>query len=438
MKKRKKLIKIIGALLCALVVAVSSLGVSCVFYANDGALDSLLFCRDDLVHYGSAPSSMPSTYGKKYAQYALLFNPEYSSWDCYLFNADTYSITSYTVTRNGVSCYSYYLNYVSGNGCIYRMSDNVTWEQIGNSDLVPWHISVDNNVIQSGSLLFHSSSVPIVFNDTVIFNGNEGFNDPMGKYNPTLGYLKNVSRKSTYIRDALYNYDNDSLTYHWYHDLQSTSGVDLTSGGYKIRHYVSNATVKGYEKEDIVEMSEKYLMAEYDASLGYFSYLDKDYDDKLENLGYELPGFIDTVFKGYFVLQHHYFQIVNTSTNEVGGYLHLYPKDANSDEFGVEMVYEGLDDNFDVDESLQGGIIDDSTGSGTNVEDALENADEPKLDDLSGVEEFIGVVQAYGEEVENVSKGIGAFFGELPPWVIGSIGIGFGLLVVCGIIKALG
>lgn len=415
MKKRKKLIKRIGALLCALVVAVSSLGVSAPFRAETVS---------NVSDYPACPSG--------YEYVVLFFNDNYRIYQAPVFYFDYDDAES-------LGCGSaLYCSYSNSYPMRYYVYDKNYYE---------WSYV---NATSSGSprnvLYKISCSIPqadrvlnIVYSSCDIYDveGNLIFKKSGESYNSTFGYLQNVSRKSTYIRDALYNYDDDSLTYHWYHDLQSTSGVDLTSGEYKIRHYISNATVTGYGKGDIVEMSDKYLMAEYDASQGYFSYLQKDYLDKLTELGCEELGFIDVYLKGYFTLQHHYFQIVNTSTNEVGGYLHFYPKDATDDNFGVEMEFEGLDDNFDVDENGPSGYIDTPNGSGETVEDALENADEPKLDDLSGVEEFIDVVKAYGSEVENVSNGVGALFGQFPPWVLGVLGLSFALLIIGVVVSAM-
>ena len=433
MKKRKKLIKRIGAVLCALVVAVSCLGMSGAYSASQS--------RDDILNSLCAKYGMGSyDFYEDYVYYAVEVDGCLRIWGH---------------PSNSV-CGMYY-RYANGEYALSVVHDD--WANGKNcSDMIPYHnimqLSQYNVRETSGTMGCHAGFYTISNNHfNILFAERDVLYAPAYSefegvffsanfktfefYNSSLGYLQNVSRKSTYIRGALYNYDEDSLTYHWYHDLTSSSGVDLTSGDYKIRHYISKATVKGYEKEDIIEMSDKYLMAEYDASQGYFSYLDKDYEESIRNQGYEDIDLIDKYLRGYFVLEHSYFQIVNTATNEVGGYLHLYPKDANSDEFGVEMVYEGLDDNFDVDESLQGGIIDDSTGSGTNVEDALENADEPKLDDLSGVEEFISVVKAYGVEVENVSNGVGALLGQFPPWVLGVLGLSFALMFIGVIICAM-
>lgn len=432
MKNKKKLIKRIGAVLCALVIALSTFGASGTYYANYNCLS---FCE-------AINLDLPDGFYEAGFEYVVFsYQPSY----VYVLKI---GVGNGRVETKGSNTYYYRLS-SECDVAIYHLSNN-SWsfktQEAGSfflgtghpyflyTDTCVYYFNTDT-VLEESGFCFADKMLSGVLSDS-----SNSFIDftSAPNYNSALGYLQNVKRKGTYIRDDLYNYDDDSLTYHWYHDLSSTSGVDLSSGGYEIRHYISNATVKGYEKEDIIEMSDKYLVGQYDASQGYFSYLQKDYNDKLHDLGYEDLGFIDIYLKGYFTLQHHYFQIVNTSTNEVGGYLHIYPKDATNDNLGVEMMYEGTDLDGNVDEDAPNGYFDSTTGSGETLEDALENADMPKFDDLRGMEEFIGVLQAYGAEVENVSKGFGALLGEFPPWVLGVIGIGFGLLVLVGVIKSLG
>lgn len=420
MKEKNKLIKRLGAFVCALIVAVSCMGSSMNFYASVSAYYPSGFPKDNL-HF-EVPEG---AYGYKYIACFMYETPTYSG--AQIFCSNTPFVLSYSKQTFG---YEVKMNY---DRLYYATSGSTSWGVLNSSSTtgVCWS-SPDGYTLYT---LLYSNS-PIYDTDGLIYA--DTFENGLGPvYNSALGYLQNISRKSTYIRDALYNYDEDSLTYHWYHGTITTSGVDLTSGNYAVRHYISMATVTGYDKEDIVKMTDKYLMGEYDASQGYFSYLNKDYDEKMETLGYEQPSWFDKVFLGYFTLAHHYLQIVNLDTNEVGGYVHLYPKDSDSDNFGVELNHEGLDDNFEVDEDAPSGVVDDFTGSGTTTDDALENADEPKLDDLSGVDEFIEVVKAYGQEVGNVSSGIGALLGVFPPWILGVLGLAFVFIIVCIIVNSM-
>lgn len=263
--------------------------------------------------------------------------------------------------------------------------------------------------------------------------------------NSSIGYLQNVKRERQYTRAGvevfdttvpLLSYDDSTLKYVWKYDSLSTSGIDLTSGDYAVRHYVKEATVSGYEKEDIVEMSDMYFMGEYDASLLRFEYLEKEHDAKLKDFGYDGLSFIDKYLKGYFQLEHHYLQIVNTSTNEVGGYLHLYPKDSTG-AFGVEMNQEGLTSDFEIDPSGPNGVIDESTGVGNTYEEAEVDASRPKLNDLSGINEVVEVLTLYGTQVDDVANGIGALLTAFPPWINVLIGIGVVVLFVVICIKAL-
>lgn len=471
MKKRNQIFKKIGAVLCACALFVSSMTFTDSYFAVDNewyvptnytlqysALGNGYFVEDSYIsdYECDIPYGLISDNGGFYvlmrdisdaslfylyisnrplavAQSSGAYVRHGGSLGSYFDNEHLYFL--YTSSDNGAnwtkiidkdssSSFSSYImaNYVKVSGS-YRY----VW-YMGLCECNHYVINRTQGGLTSDGVYYYFWAPTVNFDGSAI--GSESFNSG-------LGYLQNVSRKSTYIRDELYNYDDDSLTYHWYHDLTSTGGVDLTSGDYKIRHYISNAKVKGYDKSDIVEMSDKYLMNEYDASKGYFSYLQKDYLEKLEVLGYEEIGFIDKYLKGYFTLQHHYFQIVNTSTNEVGGYLHFYPKDASGENFGVEMVYEGLDLNDEIDPDAPNGFIDTDVGSGTTMEDALENADAPKLDDLGGIDPLIENLEGYASQITNVTNGIGALLGSLPPWFVGLLGLSFGLFFVLVAVKVI-
>lgn len=449
MKNKKKLIKRIGALLCALVISFVGFG-SDIFYADIITSSSVPYItnlnKDDFVdiydyncylEYG-LDEYLYFSYGG--FEYFVLFDStytQYSSGDGYVpWVGDNASFARVGVkwTRDSYGGADALFNLFDDFGDYYSLEDvDFSW------DFLPEDLPKDFYFYTSCDFRYKYTGMS-VYEDFFGFTGwSQNYLDfKYGVYNSALGYLQNVTRQNQYIRgDIFYNYDEDSLKRVWTHDLISSSGVDLTSGIYKIRHYVSKATVKGYEKSDIVEMSDMYLMDEFDASVGRYEYLQVDYDEYIHKLGYDDLGFIDKYLKGYFILEHNYFQIYNFETNEVGGFLHIYPLDANSDNFGVEYVYEGTDLNGNVDENFESGIIDDSTGAGSTYEDAEENAEQPKLDDLSGMQEFIDTIKAYGFQVENVSKGFGALLGEFPPWVSGVLGLSFALLFIVVIVSAM-
>lgn len=446
MKKRNQFIKRIGAFLCAVAVAVSCFGVASPYFAVNENVNIQTFLS------ACGLPQLPE-YNPSY-KYVFADSPKdgYESVFVYVYEKGG-DFVNYGISSSGDRPYAVVQGSNVVTYSIYKLdleNGATEWEKVVSSFEQSGHIGASSLVAITSHRAYYSELVLYTnyktLNDVYYEAGHYytydyGLTDvveiPTCVYNSSLGYLQNIERKTTYIRGALYNYDEDSKTYHWYHDLLSSTGVDLTSGDYVIRHYVSEATVKGYEKEDIVRMSDKFLMAEYDASKGYFSYLVKDYDSKLYELGYEELGFIDTYFRGYFVLEHHYFQIVNIATNEVGGYLHLYPRDADPDNFGVELEYEGLDNNFEVDSDAPSGNTKPSTGSGEMIEDALVNADEPKLDDLQGIDEFIGSLEMYSEQIKGVVGGVSAFLGMFPPWLIGLVGFSLVMPFVVIVIKAL-
>lgn len=391
MKKRNQFIKRIGAILCALVVVVSCFGV--------------VPCKAEITFDYELPDVV---YDYKY-----------------------FTLVEWKVGELRLIVSDNILSYYDSDG--YRAfggdtTSTLDWRSFWTKDGITWKEGI-NGSTNRGFVIMETNPWVVYYENMEV--------SLLSNYNPSLGYLQNVKRKTTYIRDAFYNYYDDTKTVHWNFDLLTNTNIDLSSGNYVIRHYVSMATVNGYEKEDIVRMSDKYFMGEYGADSGSFSYLDLDYEKKLEEYGYEYCNWFESIFKGYFTLQHHYLQIVDVSTNECGGYLHLYPHDSDPDSFGVELEYEGLDDEFEVDPNAPNGNVKPSTGSGETLDDALENADAPKLDDLQGVDLFVEDLEAYAMQVENVVSGLAAFLGLFPPWLVGLVGLGIALTFVVVVVKAI-
>lgn len=465
MEKKKKLIHRVGTFLCALVLVMSCVGVSCdIFYGatylNEEKTDSLLSYCPTFENVESAIypiQDYPEYDESVYPYYVILNTYNYGYPIVYMYSTEPFYVYAYTWTSSSGKLY-HVLTLASDGECFAfggkrgyvdgEFQDYIGgWNSVGsNMQLCQFNDSSDLTVYSTTNTYSHlvETNYPITS-----YYGRElhGANDKE-VFDSDLGYLQNLRFERQYLRGAIfYNYDEDSLKYVWKHDLPTSSGLDLSDGNYSIRHYQKMATVKGYEKEDIIEMSDMYLMGEYEAKNGRFEYMQTDYDEKLEEFGYDGLGFVDKYLKGYFVLTHHYFQIVNNDTGEVGGYLHMYPKDSDgasiveslggNGNFGVENVFEGLDENFEVDTSAPSGYVEDNIGAGTTYEEAEQNANSESLGSLSGVDEFSSFIGSYASQVGNVSKSIGALFGIFPPWVLGLLGFGFAMLVLLGIIKVL-
>ena len=448
MKNKKKLIKRIGAVLCALVVAVSSLGMSGTYYADMLPIDILASNKDKLVYYcDSVDFEMPAS---GYDNYALFHNSLYDSWTLYLFNAEKLNLRVRYFTSafvNELVC-GYLVSSASGGGCLYRSSDNFgTWTKIGDSDFELFEFNEDRGEFlcfyegeaswsSSPSIQFHSSSVPIYLNDVVIFNGDEGFSDPMGKYNASLGYLQNVKHNVVFDDVPLGENVADTFTERWYYDSLSTTGVDLTSGDYVIRYYQEKWIVTGYGENDVVKKSDRYVLGDYIVQNGYIETYSENVESTLVGQGYVEPSIFDLLWNK-FVTTHYYFQIVNAKTNEVGGLLHVYLTDDNG-KFGVEHIGETLDNEGNFDEGGYKDFIDEDKVTTDDVEQGfndLENGSNVDFGTVDGVDEFGVILESFASQVSNVTGGVRALLSSMPPWVLGLLGVSFVLLVVGIIFK---
>lgn len=467
MKNKKKLIDRIGIFICALVVF-ASLFTFEDFLAGETDIQADYDLTMSLIHdYCADPGYVDIEDSSDSYPYVVMLapiNPSISSYGCMLIestepifcelimrtDSDTpyYEVifdsegswNTYGWKISGSNRNKYHdLNF--GNVTVYTTKSLTDFSQGLLSSYIQWvpYYSNHNIYYKDTDLLVYRSTVPIP-----------------SVYNADLGYLQNIHKELQYLRGSanvggvdlpLYTYDvDDSLKYVWTHDSTSSAGVDLTSGNFAIRHYITQATVTGYEKEDIIEESEMYLMNEYDASLGRFEYMQTDYDAKLEAYGYDGLSWIEKYLQGRFLLTHHYFQIVNLDTNEVGGYLHVYPKDADGSSafesiggegnFGVEDSYEALDNDLNVDENGPSGYSEGSVGHGATYEEAEEDAKEEDLKlDLSGVDDFGMTMKSLSSQVGAVSSAIGSIVGLFPPWVTMILALSVALLVLVFVIK---
>lgn len=457
MKVKKKLIDRIGTFVCTLVVAVSCLVGSVPYYASTDTYFLNLseadfereYAYENYVNYGK------NTIYIKWRDYEYMCRFGYSSaW----YSSGSGYCPGVSTCAKYYKCDGVWIE--DGYGGASSLFDVIGSFEDWYDDFsigftfLPSDLPSDMIIYTTTDFTYKYSNM----SSYKAFFGYKGWSAnyeelKYGKYNADLGYLQNIHKQLQYLRGSanvggvdlpLYTYDvDDSLKYVWTHDTTSSKGVDLTSGNYAVRHYITKATVTGYEKKDIIEESEMYLMDEYDASLGRFEYMETDYDAKLEAYDYDGLSWIEKYLQGRFLLTHHYFQIVNLDTNEVGGYLHVYPKDADGanafeqeGNFGVEDVYEALDNDLNVDENGPGGYSEGSVGHGTTYEEAEEDAKEEDLKlDLSGVDDFGNTMVSLSSQVGAVSSAVGSIIGLFPPWVTMILALSIALLVLVFVIK---
>lgn len=436
MKKKKKLKNRIGALLCALVVAVSCLGASVPYYA---------YIYSELPNVLDV-SNYPSSYSYHY-QYMVDYNMEYIIFESYgytfLLSSPSIYIDKGTLCSSGgyynknQTWLSYldpasnlWTHYLHGTGGSTSSLVRLFLDSVG-------VLSEDEyNFFSDSDIVMIYSSRDLYDGDTIVYPKGEYIKPP--SYNSNLGYLQNITRTYEYLRGAGTYYVNDNSRKDlWTFGQYTTTGIDLTQGGYSVRHYIKPCGVTGYEESDIQKEFDMYLMGEYDATNLRFDYLRTDYEDKLEAYGYEGLSFIEMYLKGWFVIEHHYLQLVDSEGN-VGGYVHLYPRNADDDSFGVELLGRTEDNEFNEDDSGYGEtIFDSNVGYGTTYEEAEADSLEADLGDIDGVDELANVLTTYGQGASQFSYALGQFLDAFPSWVVVGLGISMSLIVLCIVIKVI-
>ena len=464
MKKKKKLIHRIGALICALVLSVSVLGTSVPYYASEDSAISVF--REHCVDYRTTVDfDIPYNLVSSYDYYYVFVR---SGTYCFLWGTNVPFEYSCISDRNETSKYTYYnLNTVgfgsSGSLYVKALDGSFDWTSTSlgsyglssNYSIGASYYEYDNGNTEYrfssySYLQFVESNEPIYLsNDNSVFLSASA--DDVPSYNSNLGYLQNISRKIVFDEVPLGENVNEKYTERWYYDQYTTTGVDLTSGDYFIRYYQERWIVTGYEKEDVVDKGNRYLLGDYLVQNGYIETYSEDVESTLAGQGYEEPTFFDLWFNK-FVTTHYYFQVVNAETGEVGGLVHIYLTDDNGS-FGVDLIGETTDLDGNVDDDGYSDFIEedkittDDTDAGfteleqnneTTLEEWFESFRDDSiedLDELEGSDAFSTIFETYVSQVSDVSKSIGAVFELLPPWVVGVFGLSLVLLFVLMILK---
>lgn len=450
MKKKKKLKNKIGAFVCALVVAVSLLGASVPYYADNGIYSVFIENSNDL--YTTVDFEIPLDYVSSYDYYYVFVR---DSKYCFLWGTNTPFVYSLNSGYNETSAYTYYNLYTTGFGSggklyVKYLDGTVDWKattpsswglgvnySIGSSYYIYDNGSTSYSLNNSRNLKLVTSNEPIYFDNGDIFLSANSFESP--SYNYNLGYLQNVYEYKSYLEVPLGEVVNDKFSARWYFDNLTTTGIDLSSGNYTIRYYQERWLVSGYDLEDdVVEKSDRYLIGEYSANQRYIETNSEDIDLRLESLGYEEPGFFDLLWHK-FVNTHHYFQVVDNDSGEVGGYLHIYYTDETGT-FGAEYIGETVDENGDFDENGYKQVVNDESITSDSYEegfDTLESGSNTDFGDIDGVNEFSSILTNYANGVANFGNALGVFLSAFPSWLLISVGIGVCLIVFCIVFKVL-
>lgn len=462
MKKKKKLKNRIGAFVCALVVAVSCLGASVPYYAYTDEDTAFLMVQEYLIsepYIDLGFEVLKAQYLSDYPYY-VIFNGYYNIED----SSQGFSETFIVFTEEPLLVETYNGSWSNNFGTKYttrclRLVEPTCGVVYANSQKIGGNITVELTIKnewidtsykricaykdESLKYLYTSfceSNYDLVHKDSgdVFFYGN-ALNNNSSNYNYNLGYLQNVYEYKSYLEVPLGEVVNDKFSARWYFDNLTTTGIDLSSGNYTIRYYQERWLVSGYDLEDdVVEKSDRYLIGEYSANQRYIETNSEDIDLRLESLGYEEPGFFDLLWHK-FVNTHHYFQVVDNDSGEVGGYLHIYYTDETGT-FGAEYIGETVDENGDFDENGYKQVVNDESITSDSYEegfDTLESGSNTDFGDIDGVNEFSSILTNYANGVANFGNALGVFLSAFPSWLLISVGIGVCLIVFCIVFKVL-
>ena len=445
-------IKKIGALVCALIVAVSTF-VTMPYYAtedNSGSYKyALLANEDEIIYKGEVGEfAFPSQYGSEFTNYVLIRVRD-GSFHMILTNSDSVNMICEEKSYNKEMHYRYSL---SVDSAYCRSTDGgKTWTSLtrpsgGSSSLLEicvvnpntfWLYNEPNYIVES--------SVPILFDDYELRLGGL-----MESYKPELGYLQNVTTRTTWLSDDSGSMKEDTTRFVVKYDTVSTTGVDLTTGEYVVRLFVQKAYFRNqfnngindsYDWGDDIVYDNFFPLvyyAEFDASQGKLTY---DLSaivsavSECENRYSSSQMVLKMIHEGVIT----YYQIYNTNTGECGGYVQLL-------ESGMNGTYKATtyDYNLNVDDGSgsNGGYVDKdynhSMGGGTTYEDAELNAERNEsLLNGGSMDDIEGAINSFTSTLGVVPKAIGSVFSFLPSWCLNLLGVAFGLVAVLIVYKLL-
>lgn len=450
----KNKIKKIGALMCALIVAVSAF-VTMPYYATENKESSYkyaLLANEDEIAWGEdiGEITFPSAYGGEYSNYALmrlrsgdlcmiLTNSDYLNLICeekVYIKADG-AYYKYSLVCDGAFCNS------SDGGKTWTSAVKPGSSLSPNFEVCIVNPTLNQLYVEPNYLV--ESSVPIRFGDYELKLG--GLEE---SYKPEIGYLQNVTTRTTWLSDNGGDMKEDTTRFVVKYDTVSTTGVDLTSGEYVVRLFVQKAYFRNQFNdginnsydwgEDIVYDNNFPLVYydEFDASVGKLSYdLSAIVSAVSECENRYSPAQMMTKFIHESVIT--YYQIYNKNTGECGGYVQLLESGMNGTYKATTYDYEL---NVDDGSGLNGGYVDKdynhSMGGGTTYEDAELNAErnESLLNGVS-MDDIKGAINSFTSTLGVVPKAIGSVFSFLPSWCLNLLGVAFGLVAVLIVYKLL-
>lgn len=344
-------------------------------------------------------------------------------------------------------------NYVIGTFTTYSNSSDVLKYVSSNCDYIVTASSYDGCWNELLKVLSGGSS------DSVV-NGNS-YKPKIQSYSD-IGVLDNVQME-TYVTnkkeliDADENADLSKINQDKVivYSSTSTTGIDLSKGGYKVQLYGSYAWQdksgniksedKGHKtfiKDWNAENNIKGLNRSNYTWIDWKSANDKVESDKTDNA--HKPNVFEkmTTYGNYQFEPIWYLRIVSKD-NKYGAWVKLY----NSTKKG-KYTSEAVDDNDNSVSDSDGGYskpkdTSEITGTGDTPDDAKNNVQKTEeKQDNKDIQDASGGSNSTFDKLEEFTKGIGDvpkmiadIFSFLPSWCLDVVAIGFALLIVLLVVK---
>lgn len=455
--------------LCLLVVSVSVLMNAHIVYAQSNVQNSLLSIKTDTSSSGFCDNTL------------ILSHNHDSSAPVYSFILESTN----SIFPNDKYSHQVYCGYVSKNdfiGCDIDSSNffGVSGSSVSQSDGVYFYnyglLTFDEGNKFSGSssdiFMLYDSDYHDCFasianyvltgekSDGMIIGGS-GYM-PNTKAYSEIGCLDNVQME-TYVTnkkeliDADENADLSKINQDKVivYSSSTTSGIDLSKGGYKVQLYGSYAwqDKKGNIKSE--DKGHKTFIKDWDAQdnikgldrskykwIDWKSANDKVEEDKTSNA--HKPNVFEkmTTYANYQYEPIWYLRIVSQD-NKYGAWIKLY----NSTNKG-KYRSESVDDDDNAVPDSEGGYskpkdTSEITGTGDTLEDAKNNVQKTEeKQDNKDIQDASGGSNSTFDKLEEFTKGIGDvpkmladIFSFLPSWCLEVVAIGFALLMILIVVK---
>lgn len=435
------------ALLCALVVAVSCMGVV-PYYASESSDFSDL--NMDIIKEHQKGADVPdcdfetlsnmffstmnySTYSDTYKYYLIYYNYSSNEFCIYLSSEPMYFAlevdgTDFYLTGRA-SCSSLWGKaYLNDEGVLvtqdkyYRSTSSLVWygEDLDGSGYISKFYTC---------FLYSNYDITVGYDSDYILFHSPDCSLSSEKYNATLGYLQNVNVKQLMINGDT---NRTQTKYKFTFDTTSTTGIDLTSGEYNVRVYEQTTIYKDglWQPFD----TPRVLIGEYPANSGSLEFNIAEAMSKCDAATGDIEGYdmLSIALNNFIRADIYWLEIYNPTTGEHGGFVKL---ERDPDNGLITSTTVKGDDGYT--EDMNGYIddfVDTNIGEGTNFDDAELNADKSDAE-LDGFDEFAESLNDMTATVSAIPKIIGSLFSFLPPWCLWLCGASFGFTLLLIVLK---